>query len=46
MLYVWDSTSPAAATTVVLPGAHKAIWEELMTDSMPRAMGPASFHYM
>ncbi len=43
---MWDSTSPASATTVVVPGGHKAPWAALMGDMMPKLMGRAHFHYM
>jgi hypothetical protein len=43
VLYVWDSTMPEAATTVVCPGSHRDTWEDVMADPFAEHIG---HHYV
>jgi len=45
VLYVWGSSEEHASTTVVWPGSHKAVYDEIMQDSKVKWAGKKGRHF-
>mmetsp|Transcript_110572 Transcript_110572/g.323531 ORF Transcript_110572/g.323531 Transcript_110572/m.323531 type:complete len:679 (+) Transcript_110572:118-2154(+) len=46
VVYVWPSTADGnCSTTVVWPGSHRSVWQEMMKDEMFVRTGEEGFHY-
>ena len=45
MVYVWASSEEASSTTVVWPGSHREVYQELMADPKMIAQGRCGNHF-